>query len=129
MIADTVVGLEYSLEHTNDQLQNFSHGSFPMPNNEATDLENLQEEIASIKQCLVICSHAASTADQYRTYTFQDTSISNDSSTQIIVATAGDLISAKSITSSSRSIQILGVMGDESMKHLMKAYEEKRDWR
>lgn len=121
MITNTATDLEYSLQDINNRQRNL----FPTPNKQATELENLQEEIASIKQCLVICSHAASTVDQYRAHTFQDISIGNDD-TQIIVATAGVLISAKRITSRSRSIQLLGLMSEESMKRLMQVYEEKK---
>jgi hypothetical protein len=123
MIMDTAADLEDSLQHINNRLRNISQLLFPTP--KATELERLQEEVASIKQCLLICSHAASTADQYRTHIFHDTSIINDD-TQIVVATAGDIISAKRITGGSRSIQLLGLLSEDSMKRLMQVYEEKK---
>ncbi|RVD82370.1 uncharacterized protein DFL_006796 [Arthrobotrys flagrans] len=75
------------------------------------------EEIESIKQCLAICSQASEQVKQNRVNVFEDIKTSDDGE-QIVVATLGDLISAKRVTSGSRSIQWLGQMSDASLQHL-----------
>ncbi|KAK6357112.1 hypothetical protein TWF718_001438 [Orbilia javanica] len=75
------------------------------------------EEIESIKQCLAICSQASEQANQNRVNVFEDIKTAEDGE-QIIVATLGDLVSAKRVTSGSRSIQWLGQMSDATLQHL-----------
>ncbi|KAK6535999.1 hypothetical protein TWF281_000245 [Arthrobotrys megalospora] len=85
------------------------------------------EEIESIKQCLAICSQASEQVKQNRINVFEDIKTSDDGE-QIIVATMGDLLSAKRITSGSRSIQWLGQMSDASLQHLADKKRASWDW-
>lgn len=75
------------------------------------------EEINSIKQCLNICSNAAEQTAQTRMNVFEDVSMADDGH-QVIVATLGDLISAKRIVVGARSTQWLGQMSDTTLQHL-----------
>ncbi|EPS45724.1 hypothetical protein H072_265 [Dactylellina haptotyla CBS 200.50] len=75
------------------------------------------EEIESIKQCLNICSKASEQVKNDRIFVFEDIKTEDDGE-QIIVATMGDLLSAKRVTSGSRSTQWLGQMSDASLQYL-----------
>jgi hypothetical protein len=75
------------------------------------------EEIKSVKQCLDICSNAAEQTAQTRMNVFEDVSMADDGH-QVIVATSGDLISAKRIGIGARSTQWLGQMSDTSLQRL-----------
>lgn len=74
----------------------------------------VQEQIDSIKKCLTICQQATSEAEQTRTNTFEDV-LSDQESHQVIIATLGDLVSAKKVYAGLRATQWLGQMSDESL--------------
>jgi len=57
----------------------------------------VQEEKDSIKQCLDICAQASEQMDKVHVNVFEDVSAAQDAD-QVIVATLGDLISAKRVT-------------------------------
>ncbi|KAF3917256.1 hypothetical protein AA313_de0202247 [Arthrobotrys entomopaga] len=75
------------------------------------------EEIESLKQCLAICFQASEQVRNNRMLVFEDVKMEDDGE-QIIVATMGDLLSAKRVTSGSRSVQWLGQMSDASLQYL-----------
>lgn len=79
--------------------------------------ERVQEEINSTKQCLAICTKASEEAEQFRTNVLEDISAAQDAH-QVIVATLGDLISAKRVTAELASAQWLGQMTDASLQQL-----------
>ena len=85
----------------------------------ALDNQSMKEELESIRQCLAICTQATEQVAQERVNVFEDVVMSNDGH-QVIVATLGDLISAKRITVGARSTQWLGQMSDASLQQLSK---------
>ena len=88
-----------------------AHGQAP------AEKRRMQEQIDSIKQRLAICQQAASQAEQTRTNTFDDVSADQDAH-QVIIATLGDLVSAKNVHAGVRATQWLGQMTDESLQAL-----------
>jgi len=83
----------------------------------------MMEEIKSVKQCLNICSNAAEQTAQTRTNVFEDVSMADDGQ-QVIVATLGDLISAKRIVVGARSTQWLGQMSDTTLQQLSQDHDQ-----
>jgi len=67
----------------------------------------LKAEMKSIKQCLAVCVQASEQVDSVRTNVFEDVSAAQDAH-QVIVATLGDLISARQVTATARSNAVAG---------------------
>ncbi|EEH11709.1 conserved hypothetical protein [Histoplasma capsulatum G186AR] len=84
---------------------------------ETAEWEQIQEERNSLRQCLAICAEAAEQAKKAHSNEFEDV-LSADDAHQVIVSTVGELISAKRITTGSRSAQWLGQMSDETLQQL-----------
>ncbi|EDN06866.1 predicted protein [Histoplasma mississippiense (nom. inval.)] len=84
---------------------------------ETAEWEQFQEERNSLKQCLAICAEASEQTKQVHFNEFEDV-LSADDAHQVIVSTLGELISAKRITTGSRSAQWLGQMSDETLQQL-----------
>ncbi|KKZ59809.1 hypothetical protein EMCG_00852 [[Emmonsia] crescens] len=84
---------------------------------ETAEWEQFQEERNSLRQCLAICAEASEQTKQVRFNEFEDV-LSADDAHQVIVSTLGELISAKCITTGSRSAQWLGQMSDETLQQL-----------
>jgi hypothetical protein len=84
--------------------------------------QTLKEELDSIKECLAICTKATEQVTKERVHVFEDVEMADDGQ-QVIVATMGDLISAKRITAGARSMQWLGQMSDASLQQLSKAHK------
>lgn len=115
-LAQTTSELREQLHRINDQMR----GSLQLhaPSGEqAAEQERIKEELRSVEQSLKICSEAAEKALPDRIHVFEDVSMGDDGD-QIIVATFGDLISAKRVTVGSRSRQFLGQMSDASLQQL-----------
>jgi len=74
---------------------------------EGTEVRRIREEKDCIEQCLGICAEAAGQADHARTNIVEDISSGHDSH-QVVVATLGDLITARRVHfNSSREIVIM----------------------
>ena len=113
---DTTSLLERQLQYINVRLQNISQRQ-SAPDEQPTEQTRIEEELDSVKQCLAICANAAEQAAQQRTNVFEDVSTADDGH-QLIVATLGDLISARRIIAGARSTQWLGQMSDTSLQKL-----------
>jgi hypothetical protein len=70
-----------------------------------------------MKQCLAICTQASRQADQVRTNVFEDV-VAARNTHQLIVATLGDLVSAKRITTGLGATQWLGQISDTTIQRL-----------
>lgn len=114
---NTAARLEKHLLHINNQLGISTSRPISYSAQQGGELEGIQEEIDSLKQCISICTTASKRANQERTNIFEDVSTADDGH-QIFVSTIGDLISAKRVTAGSRSTQWLGQMSDESLQTL-----------
>jgi hypothetical protein len=75
-----------------------------MLNENGSGSQSVKEELGSIIQGLAICTKAIEEVTQDRANSFKDVRVANDGY-QIIIATLGDLISAKRITIGVRSTQ------------------------
>lgn len=115
-LAQTTSQLREQLHRINDQMRSSSQRHAPS-GEQAIEQERIREELRSVEQSLKICSEAAEKALPDRIHVFEDVSMADDGD-QIIVATFGDLISAKRITVGSRSRQFLGQMSDTSLQQL-----------
>ena len=71
----------------------------------------------STKQCLTICAQASEHVDQVRTNVFEDVSAAQGAH-QVIVATFGDLISAKPVIAGVGATQWLVQMSDTALQQL-----------
>lgn len=116
-LTNTTTQLQAHFRDINHRLQNFSSQPHMTTNQQATEQETIREEMDSIKQCLAICAQASEQANQDRSNIFEDVSMAEDGH-QVIVATLGDLISARRVTAGARSTQWLGQMSDASLQQL-----------
>ena len=112
----TTSQLREQLHRINDQMRSSSQ-RHAVSDEQAIEQERIREELRSVEQSLKICSEAAEKALPDRIHVFEDVSMADDGD-QIIVATFGDLISAKRVTAGSRSRQFLGQMSDTSLQQL-----------
>lgn len=117
MLTKTTSELEEHLRKINNRLQNPSLKGARMSDEIAAERERVQEESESIKQCLSICAQASEQADKVRTNVFEDVSSAQEAH-QVIVATLGDLISARRVNAGVRAKQWLGQMSDDSLQQL-----------
>jgi len=104
-------------DHLNELEIRLRKMELPRPDDSPEGLEQIKEEIDSIKQCLTICTQASEQATQHRTIFVEDVSSADDGH-QVIVATLGDLISVKRVTAGARTAQWLGQMSDKSLQQL-----------
>jgi chromosome segregation ATPase len=115
-LANTISELEKHDQDLSKRLNNHPREAI-MPGEQAAEQERIQEEKNSIEQCLSICTKAAEQADQVRINIVEDLTVAQDSH-QVVVATLGDLISAKRISAGPRSTQWMGQMSDETLQQL-----------
>lgn len=108
--------LKMQLDDLNDRIAETSQQEGIL-NAEGPGSQSTKEQVDSIKQCLAICTQATEEIVQDRVNVFEDVNMADDGH-QIIVATLGDLISAKRITVGARSTQWLGQMSDTSLQQL-----------
>ncbi|KAI9709020.1 MAG: hypothetical protein M1828_002554 [Chrysothrix sp. TS-e1954] len=120
-LAHTVSELEQNLLKMNSASDSISH-EFPNSDRYSAQRRRIQEEKTSLENCLGICSDASRQADQVRMNVVEDVTATDDSH-QIVVATLGDLISARRITAGARSSQWLGQMSDLTLQQLSKDRE------
>ncbi len=115
-LADTTAELEEHLQKINNRLENSSRGVSTL-GEQAAEHGRVQEEKNGVEHCLKICARASQQADHVQTNVFEDVSVAQDSH-QVVVATLGDLISARRVTAGARSKQWLGQMSDASLQQL-----------
>lgn len=116
----TVSELRIRLQDADHRLQRLLHQSGREDDSEGVSLpRQTPEDLESIKQCLAICEEATEELAKERVNVFEDVHMTDDAH-QIIVATLGDLISAKRISTGARSKQWLGQMSDGSLQQLSK---------
>ncbi|OBT46596.1 hypothetical protein VE00_01735 [Pseudogymnoascus sp. WSF 3629] len=115
-LAQTTSELREQLYRINGQIRSSLQRHAPS-GEQAAEQERIREELRSVEQSLKICSEAAEKALPDRIHVFEDVSMGDDGD-QIIVATFGDLISAKRVTVGARSRQFLGQMSDASLQQL-----------
>jgi len=116
-LANITSSLEEHLKAIDNRLQVISPPGALMLGDDAAERERIQEEKDSITQCLAICEQASEQVSQDRTNVFEDVSAAQEAH-QLIVATLGDLISAKRVTAGLRAAQWLGQMSDASLQQL-----------
>lgn len=78
-----------------------------------------QEEADNIKESLNFFDRISQETSKNRTNYFEDIT-TGDRSTQAVVSTLKDLISARRITSGSDSLQVLGQMSDDSLQRMVR---------
>jgi chromosome segregation ATPase len=114
-LTKTTSDLEEHLHNIDNRLQTLlSPGARTLGE---VERKRVQEEMDSIKQCLAICEQASEQAEKFRTNVFEDVSAARDAH-QLVVATLGDLISAKRVTAGRSATQWLGQMSDASLQQL-----------
>lgn len=120
-LTNTTTQLQKQLLHINNRMQQLSSQPLKASSEHAAEQERLEEEAASIKQCLSICGNASKEADKDRGNVFEDIAMVDDSY-QVLVSTIGELISAKRINAGSRSAQFFGQMSDNSVQQLSRDF-------
>jgi Fungal N-terminal domain of STAND proteins len=114
-LARTTSDLEGHLQDIDNRLQPFQSPGARIGGE--AERQQVQEEMESIKQCLAICAQASEQTEQVRTNDLEDISAAQDAH-QLIVATLGDLISAKRVTAGLAATQWLGQMSDATIQQL-----------
>jgi hypothetical protein len=120
-------GLNFTVSELRLRLQDADHRLQRLlrQNSRENDIEGVSlsgqtpEDLESIKQCLAICEDATEELAKARVNVFEDVHMTDDAH-QVIVATLGDLIHAKRISTGARSKQWLGQMSDSSLQQLSK---------
>jgi hypothetical protein len=90
------------------------------------DQKDSQEEADNIKETLNFIDRVSEETSNNRTNHFEDIT-TGDRSTQAVVSTLKDLISARRITSGSESLQVLGQMSDDSLQHMLRGRDSTRE--
>lgn len=85
-----------------------------------------QEEADNIKESLNFFDRISQETSKNRTNYFEDIT-TGDRSTQAVVSTLKDLISARRITSGSDSLQVLGQMSDDSLQRMLGERDNTRE--
>jgi Fungal N-terminal domain of STAND proteins len=80
--------------------------------------QRILDDFSSTQQSLNICLNASERASKDRLNIYADVAVAEDSS-QYIISTVGDLISAKNISAGARSLQCMGQLSDESLQKLV----------
>lgn len=116
-LATTSSELNERVQNLNDRLAVFLSSGVRLSDDDRTELKQIQEEKDSLQQCLAICTEASAKTNDVRMNVFEDITSADDTQ-QLIVSTIGDLISAKHITTGSRSSQWMGQMSDETIQQV-----------
>lgn len=85
-----------------------------------------QEEADNIKESLNFFDRISQETSKNRTNHFEDIT-TGDRSTQAVVSTLKDLISARRITSGSDSLQVLGQVSDDSLQCMLRERDNTRE--
>lgn len=85
-----------------------------------------QEEAENIKESLNFFDRISQETSKNRTNYFEDIT-TGDRSTQAVVSTLKDLISARRIISGSDSLQVLGQMSDDSLQHMLRQRDSTKE--
>ncbi|PMD46791.1 hypothetical protein L207DRAFT_451367 [Hyaloscypha variabilis F] len=96
LISNTTSDLEEHLENINQKLQTISSQGAEISNEDAAELQQLQEERDSTQNCLGICAHVLTQIDQVQPNAF----INLSAPYQAPVTTLSTLTSAQQVTSS-----------------------------
>ena len=116
-LPDTTSQLRKHLQEINKKLQDLPSRGDRLSGDDGIEQGRIQEEKDSLKQCLAICAQASVQVESVRTNVFEDVSAAQDAH-QLVVATLGDLISARNVSAAARSTQWLGQMSDASLQQL-----------
>ena len=79
------------------------------------EMQQIREERNSTAQCLTICADAAEQSEKIQSNIFEDIS-SGDDSQQFVISSIGQLITARRITTGSRSLLMLGQLSDDTIR-------------
>jgi hypothetical protein len=115
--------LDNQIQQLQSHLQHMSHRLESFLSSEGTDLERdaerqrILDDFSSTKQSLDICLGASERASKDRLNIYTDVSVAEDSS-QYIVSTIGDLISATNISAGARSFQCMGQLSEVSLQKI-----------
>jgi len=91
----------------------------PLQNDETGEQNENQEEADNIKKSLNFLDRITQETSESRTNHFEDIT-TGDRSTQFVVSTLKDLVSARRITSGSNSLQVLGQISDDSLQQMLR---------
>lgn len=94
-----------------------------MSNEDAQEMQRVQEEKDSITQSLAICSDTLELAKTLQLNVVEDLVSSGDEQ-EVIVSTLGDLMSAKRVTTGARFVQCSGQMSDGTLQHLSRNHSQ-----
>ena len=95
----------------------------PPQDNGSSEQSDIQEEADNIKESLHFFDRVSEETSKNRTNYYEDIA-TGDRSTQAVVTTLKDLISARRITSGSDSFQILGQLSDDSLQRMLHKRDE-----
>jgi hypothetical protein len=116
--------LDNQMQQLQSHLQELSVRLDSFLSSEGTDVEKSAErqrildDFSSTQQALNICLEASERASKDRLNIYSDVAVAEDSS-QYIISTVGDLISAKNISAGARSVQCMGQLSDESLQKIV----------
>ena len=116
--------MDNQMQQLQSHLQELSVRLEGFLSSQGTDVEKdaerqrILDDFSSTQQSLDICLNASERASKDRLNIYADVAVAEDSS-QYIISTVGDLISAKNISAGARSIQCMGQLTDESFQKVV----------
>ncbi|CAG7930274.1 unnamed protein product [Penicillium olsonii] len=97
-----------------------------LQDDETGEQNDSQEEADNIKESLKFFDQISEETSKNRTNHFEDIT-TGDRSTQAVVSTLKDLISARRITSGSDSLQVLGQVSDDSLQLMLRERDNSKE--
>ncbi|CRL30488.1 unnamed protein product [Penicillium camemberti] len=97
-----------------------------LQDDETGEQNDSQEEADNIKESLKFFDQISEETSKNRTNHFEDIT-TGDRSTQAVVSTLKDLISARRITSGSDSLQVLGQVSDDSLQLMLRERDNTKE--
>lgn len=105
--------LSETIGRLQERLESFLHED---PNNDNEKLQ-LQNDIHILRQCLDVCKVASEISHQ-RIFRIGEV-IADSESDQVVISTLADLFNVKKALSKGNSAQLIGLMTDEALRHLI----------
>jgi hypothetical protein len=116
--------LQRHLEDVDSELHSLASESLIAPSQVGSEQEVLEAEVESTKRALAYMAKTAEDANSRIINVYEHLKLSDDCHT-VIVSNIGQLISAKYISTGSRSTQWMGQMSDESIQSLTRTLPER----
>ncbi|KAM0490104.1 hypothetical protein ACHAP8_011930 [Fusarium lateritium] len=125
-LSDAIDRLESHRDSTEEnlQLRSLAQG-LNQEIDPSANLQTLQNELESTKQCLSVCDRASEWASSGRVHVVEDISMGDDGK-QICVSTLGDLFNIKGAKAGDGSLQFFGSVSEASLNEVLRSQNRRQ---